>query len=108
MALTQRSLVKQRSLISTKKQLVTASLFLAVIYSVICISYSPLLTPPSPSTEERWEDVEYDICSIGAGLSGSVIAQLYASLKGKKVLVLEQRNHIGGKSRTKTRLGDAP
>ncbi len=37
----------------------------------------------------------YDIVVIGAGISGAVLAERYASI-GKKVLVLEKRNHIGG------------
>jgi UDP-galactopyranose mutase len=37
----------------------------------------------------------YDVCVVGAGLSGAVIAQNYADM-GKKVLVLEKRSHIGG------------
>ncbi len=37
----------------------------------------------------------YNIVVIGAGISGAVLAERYASL-GKKVLVLEKRNHIGG------------
>ncbi|MGJ8593865.1 MAG: UDP-galactopyranose mutase [Aquaticitalea sp.] len=36
-----------------------------------------------------------DILIIGAGISGSVLAERYASI-GKKVLVVEKRNHIGG------------
>lgn len=37
----------------------------------------------------------FDIVIIGAGISGAVLAERYASI-GKKVLVLEKRNHIGG------------
>jgi len=36
-----------------------------------------------------------DIIIIGAGISGAVLAERYASI-GKKVLVLEKRDHIGG------------
>jgi UDP-galactopyranose mutase len=36
-----------------------------------------------------------DIIIIGAGISGATLAERYASL-GKKVLVLEKRDHIGG------------
>jgi UDP-galactopyranose mutase len=36
-----------------------------------------------------------DIIIIGAGISGSVLAERYANL-GKKVLVLEKRDHIAG------------
>lgn len=38
---------------------------------------------------------KYDIVIIGAGISGSVLAERYASI-GKKVLIVEKRNHIGG------------
>lgn len=37
----------------------------------------------------------YDIVIIGAGISGSVLAERYAQ-SGKKVLVIEKREHIGG------------
>jgi len=37
----------------------------------------------------------FDIVIIGAGISGAVLAERYAST-GKNVLVLEKRNHIGG------------
>ncbi|MFP9119065.1 UDP-galactopyranose mutase [Flavobacterium sp. RNTU_13] len=36
-----------------------------------------------------------DIIIIGAGISGAVLAQQYAEI-GKKVLVIEKRNHIAG------------
>ncbi|MFP5439016.1 MAG: UDP-galactopyranose mutase [Bacteroidia bacterium] len=36
-----------------------------------------------------------DIIIIGAGISGSVLAQQYAAI-GKKVLIIEKRNHIAG------------
>ena len=38
---------------------------------------------------------KYDFVIIGAGLSGCVLANKLAS-KGKKVLILEKRNHVGG------------
>lgn len=37
----------------------------------------------------------YDIVVIGAGISGATLAERYAKL-GQKVLVLEKRDHIGG------------
>ncbi len=38
---------------------------------------------------------KYDIVIVGAGISGATLAERYASL-GKKVLVIESRDHIGG------------
>ncbi|CAB9508952.1 UDP-galactopyranose mutase [Seminavis robusta] len=38
----------------------------------------------------------YDVCIAGAGLSGAVLAERYASQLGHKVLVVEKRAHIGG------------
>ena len=40
-------------------------------------------------------DHEYEYCIVGAGLSGSTIARLAAE-DGKKVLVIEKRDHIAG------------
>ncbi len=37
----------------------------------------------------------YDIVIVGAGISGAVLAQHYAEI-GKKVLIVEKRNHIAG------------
>ena len=39
---------------------------------------------------------EYDVIVVGAGFSGAVMAERFASQLDKKVLVLEQREHIGG------------
>lgn len=38
----------------------------------------------------------YDCIIIGAGIAGAVAARKLAEEKGKQVLVLERRNHIGG------------
>lgn len=37
-----------------------------------------------------------DIIIVGAGISGAVLAERYATQLGKKVLVIEKRSHIGG------------
>lgn len=39
--------------------------------------------------------MEFEIIVVGAGISGAVIAREFAE-RGKKVLVIEKRNHIGG------------
>lgn len=38
----------------------------------------------------------FDYLVVGAGFSGSVIAERLATQQGKKVLVVDRRNHIGG------------
>jgi UDP-galactopyranose mutase len=38
----------------------------------------------------------YDIVIVGAGLSGSVLADRFARVLNKKVLVIDKRNHIAG------------
>lgn len=37
-----------------------------------------------------------DILIVGAGISGAVLARQYAEILGKKVLVIEKRDHVGG------------
>ncbi|WP_339724835.1 UDP-galactopyranose mutase [uncultured Paraglaciecola sp.] len=39
---------------------------------------------------------EFDVIVVGAGFSGAVMAERFASQQDKKVLVLEQRPHIAG------------
>lgn len=39
---------------------------------------------------------KYDVCIVGAGLSGAVIAERYASVLDKTSLVVDVRTHIGG------------
>lgn len=39
--------------------------------------------------------MRFDVVVVGAGISGAVLAERYANL-GKKVLVVEKRNHIAG------------
>lgn len=39
--------------------------------------------------------MKWDILIIGAGISGSVLAERYAE-QGKRILILEKRDHIGG------------
>ncbi len=38
----------------------------------------------------------FDYLIVGAGFAGSVLAERLASVAGKRVLVVEKRNHIGG------------
>ncbi|MEM5497135.1 UDP-galactopyranose mutase [Paraglaciecola mesophila] len=39
---------------------------------------------------------EYDVIVVGAGFSGAVLAERFAKIHDKKVLVLEQRSHVAG------------
>ena len=38
----------------------------------------------------------YDCIVIGAGIAGAACARKLAEEAGKKVLVIERRNHVGG------------
>ena len=38
----------------------------------------------------------FDYMIVGAGLAGGVLAERLASQAGKRVLLVEKRNHIGG------------
>lgn len=40
--------------------------------------------------------MKYDILIVGAGISGLTLAERYANLLNKKVLVIDKRDHIGG------------
>ena len=48
------------------------------------------------SPTKNFYDEDYDVCVVGAGLSGAVIAERYASQLQSKVLIVEKRDHIGG------------
>lgn len=50
--------------------------------------------PQAPSTITR--EYVFDYLVVGAGFSGSVIAERLASQSGKKVLIVDKRNHIAG------------
>lgn len=53
------------------------------------------VSPELPPNEGH----EYDVCVVGAGLSGAVIAERYASQleqRIQRIVVIEKRNHIGG------------
>merc|ERR1711871_971176 len=39
---------------------------------------------------------KYDVIIIGAGLSGTVIAEQFSSKQNKKSLIIDKRDHIGG------------
>lgn len=53
---------------------------------------SPTIEPPSIVTREYL----FDYLIVGAGFSGSVLAERLATQLGKKVLIVDKRSHIGG------------
>src|SRR3982750_1998134 len=38
----------------------------------------------------------FDYLIVGAGLAGAVLAERLATQNGKKILIIDKRNHIGG------------
>ena len=53
-------------------------------------------TTASLDTNNPIFNKEYDNCIVGAGLSGSVIAENYATVLSQSSLIIERRHHIGG------------
>lgn len=59
----------------------------------------PVYSKGTPTRQEMLDSLqrrEYDVCVVGAGLSGSVLAERYATQLDKTVLVMDKRSHIGG------------
>jgi len=57
--------------------------------------------PPSFDSMKRYSRTldftkKYDLCTVGAGLSGTVFAERTAHLLGQSVLVMDARSHIAG------------
>ena len=52
--------------------------------------------PVVPATGHNRARTTFDYLIVGAGFAGSVLAERLASQQGKKVLIIDQRNHIGG------------
>lgn len=48
------------------------------------------------NNKEVIDNKRYDVLIVGAGLSGVVLAERFASQKNKRVLVIDKRGHIGG------------
>ncbi|XP_045212915.2 UDP-galactopyranose mutase-like [Mercenaria mercenaria] len=49
-----------------------------------------------PLTIQGKQDQHFDICIVGAGLSGAVVVERYAATTNKSILVVEKRSHVGG------------
>jgi UDP-galactopyranose mutase len=49
------------------------------------------------SSVESVGDIRFDVLVVGAGLTGAVLAERFASQKGLKVLVIDKNDHIGGR-----------
>jgi UDP-galactopyranose mutase len=48
---------------------------------------------------DGWTSIQgtsFDVCVVGAGLSGAVLAERYATVLNKSVLVIDKRDHIAG------------
>lgn len=51
---------------------------------------------PKNEASHKKDHHHYPVCIVGAGLSGSVLAERYATLLGTRVWMIEKRSHIGG------------
>lgn len=68
-----------------------------LINSTITKRHQPEKTDSQAKTPSFFtKDFVFDYLIVGAGFSGSVIAERLASQSGKQVLLVDRRNHIGG------------
>lgn len=51
---------------------------------------------PSPSIKATPRAQDYDFLIVGAGFAGAVLAERLARGSGKRVLLIDRRNHVGG------------
>jgi len=72
----------------------TWSSMMQLIDSAMAAQNDTIDTPQAPNIVTR--DFVFDYLIVGAGFSGSVIAERLATQSGKKVLVVDKRSHIGG------------
>ena len=72
-----------------KRELVCV-LFAVFPLSCVVFMYESVVLYNHPSIET------FDVCVVGAGLSGAVISERYASVMNYSVVVLEKRPHIAG------------
>jgi len=84
---------EKRVMLSAVLLLVALTLFQSV--SFLSSNYaSSSYHAPTPSESVVLD--KYDVCVVGAGLSGAVLAERYASQLKQTVLVVDKRSHIGG------------
>jgi NADPH-dependent 2,4-dienoyl-CoA reductase/sulfur reductase-like enzyme len=97
----------------TRRARARATCVVAVLSSAYCAhrvevsDSSANVLPPGCDYASRKIDRSktYDLCVVGAGLSGTVFAERTAKLLGERVLVFDSRPHIGGE---RFRLGISP
>jgi len=83
---------------------VTTILLLGVVGVIFdasnSVSRRSITFPRSSIKDDRYQARKmtdyHDVCVVGAGLSGAVIAERYASQRNQTCLIVERRNHIGG------------
>jgi len=83
-----------------KKRPYTASakkfIFIAILSFVAGIFLTVKYNGNPPGNRNAYDEHIFDICVVGAGLSGAVISERYANKLDKTVLIMEKRDHIGG------------
>ena len=78
------------------------TLYLLIFLITICIYFVLHYTTQTNITCRKTQDnatnsgFNPSIIVVGAGLSGAVMARLFATISHKRVLVVEKRNHLGG------------
>jgi hypothetical protein len=68
----------------------------AIAHSSAPIGYDAGGLKYKTSLDEFPKEQTWDVCTVGAGISGSVMANRYSKVRGKKTLVMDIRKHIAG------------
>lgn len=69
-----------------------ASMSWDITYAAMQVCIDQVQTRTSPVSNHK----QYDYLVVGAGFAGAVMAERLASQAGKRVLVIDRRDHIGG------------
>ncbi|XP_045174099.2 LOW QUALITY PROTEIN: UDP-galactopyranose mutase-like [Mercenaria mercenaria] len=81
----------------TLKMIIVSGTLLIYIVSLFVLSTELKKNDFLPLMIRLEHDQNFDICVVGAGLSGAVIAEdRYATTTNKSIIVMEKRSHVGG------------